>query len=59
MKGIVLASLGFPLQHCCIKCCPNPTRNVNICMVVVWVGVVGDRLDSVIRYNGVTLSPDR
>ena len=23
MKGIVLASLGFPLQRCCIKCCPQ------------------------------------
>ena len=32
---IVLASLGFPLQRCCIKCCPNPTRMVNICMIVV------------------------
>ena len=59
MKGIVLASLGFPLQRCCIKCCPNPTRMVNICMIVVGVGVVGDRLDSVIRYNSVTLPPDR
>ena len=26
MKGIVLASLGFPLQRCCVKRCPNPTR---------------------------------
>ena len=30
-----------------------------ICMIVVWVGVDGDRLDSEIRYNSVTLPPDR
>ena len=35
--GTCLHSLdeGFPLQRCCIKCFPNPTRMVNICMIVV------------------------
>ena len=32
---LVLAYI--PLQRCCIKCCPNPTRMVNIYIYMIVV----------------------
>ena len=37
MKGIFIASLGFPLQLCCIKCSPTLTG----ILVLVYVSYFG------------------
>ena len=37
---MIQASSGFPLQRCCIKGCPNPTRMLLWCYNVVLLVII-------------------
>ena len=53
MKGIFLASLGFPLQLCCIKCSPTLTGIGVSIMFVIYDSLLGVLVfGCVARYNG-------